>query len=584
MPRSLASKMNTPPLPAKVSDRILFWSAALIIGLLQTWAHRHDFAPDSISYIELAWAAARSGLAHLVSGYWSPLYPFLLSLEFHFFSPPPRFEFAAVHVLNFALFIGTVAAFELFLKELVLARRAASPLAEESVDALEGPLWLWGAVLFVWSTEFWLGPSLITPDLCVATLTFVATALLLRIRRGLAGWPIFLVLGAILGLAYLAKAAMFLISPVFLFSAFVLSRRAGLSLHAAAVRTFAAAAVFACFAVPFIHALSVQKNRLTFGDAGRINYAEYVDRATLWVHWQGEPAGTGTPAHPTRRVSSDPGVYEFATPVPGTYPPWYDPSYCYEGIRPSFELKNQLWAMFRTASAYLRFFSKSGALWLVVAAVWFSWRKTFHWGNLSLGTWLALLPSAAALAMYEVVHVEYRFVAPFALIALLGILAKVAFRQSASRWNVRRLPLIIALAPALAIVWSVGRDMTLLVRNAPDEGWMAAEQLHDFGISPGTQIATFGTGSGAAWAHLAGVRIIAEIPDKELPRFVAVDGERKRQIFELLSTLGAATVVTWNPAVAKSSEGWRAIPGTHYFVWLPASGNETRAPSRRLVP
>ncbi len=555
----------------------MFWSAALFIGLLQTWAHRHDFAPDSISYIELGWAAARSGLAHLVSGYWSPLYPFLLSLEFRAFSPPPRLEFAAVHLLNFVLFIGTVAAFEVFLKELLLARRAASPLAGESVDALERPLWLWGAVLFVWSTEFWLRPSLITPDLCVATLTFLATALLLRIRRGLAAWPFFLVLGAILGLAYIAKAAMFLISPVFLFSAFVLSRRAGLSLHAAAVRTVAAAAVFACFALPLIHALSVQKNRLTFGDAGRINYAEYVDRGTLWVHWQGEPAGTGTPAHPTRRVSSDPGIYEFATPVAGTYPPWYDPSYWYEGIRPSFELKNQLWAMFRTASAYLRFFSKSGALWLVVAAVWFSWRKTFRWGSISLGTRLALLPSVAALAMYELVHVEFRFVAPFALIVLLGALAKVCFKETASPLSMRRIPLIIALAPALAIAWSAVRDVTLLVHNAPDEQCEVAQQLHGLGISEGTPVATFGTGSGAAWAHLAGVRIIAEIPDKELPRFVAADGKRKRQIFELLSSLGAETVVTRNPEVAKSSEGWRAIPGTHYFVWLPAAPKEAGA-------
>lgn len=570
--------------PAKVSDRLLFWSAALFIGLLQTWAHRHDFAPDSISYIELAWAAARSGIAHLVSGYWSPLYPFLLSLEFRFFSPPPRFEFAAVHLLNLALFFVMIAGFELFLRELIIARRGASPLAAESVDASERAVWLWGGVLFIWATEFWLGPSLITPDLCVATLAFMATALLLRIRRGLASWPVFLVLGALLGLSYPAKTAMFFIASVFLFSAFVLGQRSGLSLRAAVLRTLLATIVFACCALPFIHAVSVQKGRLTIGDAGRINYAEYANRATLWVHWQGEPPGTGTPAHPTRKVFSDPAVFEFATPVPGTYPPWYDPSYWYEGIRPSFDLKNQLWAMFRTANAYLRLFSKSGALWLALAAVWLSWKKAFCWRGLAAGTWFALLPSAASLAMYELVHVEFRFVAPFALLLLLGILAKVSFKQAASPWNVKRLPLIIALAPVLAIVWSAARDVTLLVRNAPDEQWEVAQQLHDFGIAPGTQIATFGTGSGAAWAHLAGARIIAEIPDKELPRFIAADAGRKRQIFALVSSLGAGTVVTWNPVVANSSEGWCAIPGTHYFIWLPPARNGAGAPCRRSIP
>src|SRR5271157_1705105 len=138
----LATRMNPPPAPpAKLPDRLLFWSAALFIGLLQTWAHRHDIVPDGISYIELGWAAARSGLTHLVSGYWSPLYPFLLSLEFRIVSPSPPFEFAAVHLLNFLLFIGTIACFELFLKELILARRASSALPAESVATSERTLW-----------------------------------------------------------------------------------------------------------------------------------------------------------------------------------------------------------------------------------------------------------------------------------------------------------------------------------------------------------------------------------------------------------------------------------------------------------
>jgi hypothetical protein len=567
-----------------VSNRLLFWSAALFIGALQTWAHRHDCTPDGISYIELGWAGARSGLAHLVSGYWSPLYPFLLSLEFRIFSPTPRFEFVAVHLLNLLLFIGTIACFELFLKEWILARRGTSPSTTESEELSGRAVWLWGCVLFLWATEFWPGPSLITPDLCVALLTFLATALLLRIRRGRASWPVFLALGALLGLSYLAKTAMFFVAPVFLFSAFALWRRSGISVHAAALRTLLAAIIFTCLALPFMHTLSVQKGRLTIGDAGRINYVEYVNRATLWVHWEGEPAGTGIPAHPTRKVFSDPAVFEFAEPVPGTYPPWYDPSYWYEGVQPSFAPRNQAWAMFRTANAYLRFISRSGALWLVLAAVWLFWKKTFRWGRLAPGTWLALLPSAATLATYEMVHVENRFVAPFALLVLLGALTKVLFKETAGPWNAKRLPLIIILAPALAIVWSAGRDMTLLVRNAPDEQWETAQQLHGLGISEGEQIATFGTGLGAAWAHLAGVRIIGEIPDKELPRFVAADAARKAKIFELLSSLGATAVVTWNPAVANSSEGWRTIPGTHYFVWLTADHKETGALSLRSNP
>jgi hypothetical protein len=584
-PRNLASKMNSPPPPsAKLPGRLVFWSTALFIGLLQTWAHRHDFAPDSISYMEIAWATARFGLAHLVNGYWSPLYPFLLSLEFRFFQPPSHMEFAAVHLLNLVLFVGTIASFELFLNELILARRGASSIPAESAAGSERTLRLWGGVLFVWATQFWLGPALITPDLCVATLVFLATALLLRIRRGRVSWPVFLILGGLLGLAYLAKTAMFLVAFVFLASAFFLIRESGLPLRSAALRSLLAAGVFACFALPFVHALSLQKNRVTIGDAGRINFAEYVNRATLWFHWQGEPSGTGVPSHATRKVFSDPAIYEFASPVSGTYPPWYDPSYWYEGIHPSFSLRNQLWAMFRAANAYLRFFSKSGALWLAIVTLWFFWKKEFIWASLVPGTWLALLPSAAALAMYEFVHVEYRLVAPFALLLLLGTLSKVCLREADDPRIVRRLAVIIALAPMLAIVWSAARDVALLVRNAPDEQWEMAQQLHDLGILPGSRIATLGSGSAAAWAHLAGMRIIAEIPDKELPRFIAADAGRKLQVFGKLYSLGVAAVVTWNAAVSNSTGGWRAIPRTHYFVWLPPDGKDSAVPSPSPVP
>jgi len=569
-PGSSAQKISHLSAPSlRGSDRLMYWCAACCVGLLQTCAHRNDVAPDGISYIEIAWATARSGLSHVVNGYWSPLYPFLLSLEFRLFQPSPQMEFAAVHLCNFLVFIGSIACFQLLLKELVLTRRPAFPLPQDSIAASERTFWLWGCVLFVWATQFWLGPSWVTPDLCVAALVYLATALLLRIRRGLHSWPVFFLLGALLGLSYLAKMAMFLVAPVFLLGAIVLSRNSGLTLRAAALRALLATTVFGIFALPFTHALSEQKGRLTIGDAGRINYAEYVNRATLWVHWQGEPPGTGTPAHPTRKVYDSPAVFEFAAPVAGTYPPWYDPSYWYEGIRPSLSFRNQLWAMWRCASAYLRFISKTGALWLCLVAFWFSWKEAFCWGHFASRTWLALLPSAATLAMYELVHIEVRYVAPWALILLIGVVARVWFKKSSSPKSISRLPLIIALTPVLAVVWVFARDISSLVRNAPDEQWMMAQQLRDLGIPPDTKIATLGIGSSVAWAHLAGARIIAEIPEKELTQFIAAEAGRKREIFDLLTSLGAAAVVTRNPAAAGSSEGWRVIPGTHYFVWLP---------------
>ena len=99
---------------------------------------------------------------------------------------------------------------------------------------------------------------------------------------------------------------------------------------------------FAVLAGPLVAALSQQKHRLTFGDSGRINYAMFVSPGGAPRNWQGEPQFGITAVHPTRKLLSDPPVYEFAKPIGGTFPPWYDPSYWEEGRVPVLSLKAQV--------------------------------------------------------------------------------------------------------------------------------------------------------------------------------------------------------------------------------------------------
>ncbi len=569
--RGSQAKQQDPLFPAgplaKTNPRRFFWCALLVLGLLNVWARRNDVNPDGISYIEIACATARSGLHQIVNAYWSPLYPFLLSLVFRYFHPAVQWEFTAAHLLNFALYLASFASFEIFLQELIRLRDAAGESTEKSSPVSPRTLRIWGYVFFLWASYFWLGPAWVTPDLCVAAMVYLATALLLRFRRGQGGWLAFAGFGALLGLGYLAKAAMFPLAFVFLFSAFCVNRIAGASSRVAALRTLLAAGVFAGFALPLILALSVAKGRPTFGDAGSIAYTEYIDRATKTVHWQGEPPGTGKPVHSTRKIFSDPALYEFASPIPGSYPPWYDPSYWYEGVRPHFLWKGQLWALFRAANLYLKIFSKSGALWVVLVAVWVARKKALAWGRFASGAWLVLLPSVAALAMYSLVLVEFRYVAPFVLMLLLWRMARMRIVAGAEPQFVRRFLLVVVLAPALAVAWPVAHDLYDVLRDKPYEPWMVAQQLHAMGIPPGTDVGYIGTGLDAYWAHLAGVRIIVEIPDEEMPSFVAADAPRRQQILTLFSSVGAQAVITRNARAANSADGWRPIPGTRHFIW-----------------
>jgi hypothetical protein len=568
---------SPPGTPPDTYPRFFFWCLVLALGLLNVWARRNDVTPDSISYIEIGWATARGGLQQLVNAYWSPLYPFLLSLIYRFLHPAVQWEFTTAHLLNFAIYIASFASFGFFQKELNSQREQVGEVAGKYLPVSPRTLWIWGCVFFLWASCFWLGPVWVTPDLCVAFLVYLATGLLFRIRREQGGWLVFAGLGVLLGLAYLAKSAMFPLAFVFLFSAFGLSRTAKAALHVAIFRTLLAAALFAACALPFVLAISKAKGRPTFGDVGRISYAEFVNRATRSVHWQGGPPGTGTPIHASRKIFSDPDVFEFSAPVPGSYPPWYDPSYWYDGARLHLSLKTQAVALFRASNMYLKIFSKSGALWVVVVAILVVRRRLLGWGRSSSGAWLVFLPSVAALAMYSLVLVEFRYVAPFALMLLMWMLSRMKIATGAGPLLVRRFLLIIILAPALAIAWAAGRDIYDIARNKPYEPWVVAQQLHEMGISPGTDVGYIGTGLNAYWAHLAGVRIIVEIPDEQQSRFIGADAARRQQVLALISSAGAKAVITKNADAANSADGWRPIAGTHHFIWrqpLPIAAPE----------
>jgi hypothetical protein len=563
------SSSSTLSPPAGRRLRALFWSLATLLGALQVWAHRNEVSPDSISYIELAWASVRGGLHQIVNAYWSPLYPFLLTLPFGYFHPSPKWEFTTVHLLNFVIYLICLAFFELCLNELLIATRDIRCTRGGSSRLLEPQIVrICGYLFFVWSAYFWVGPTWVTPDLCVAAIVFLAVAVIFRIRRGCGRAATFAGLGGLLGLGYLAKSAMLPFSVVFFFSAFLLSWRSGVSLRRAALRTLLAIGVFGAVALPLVLSLSSLKGRITFGDTGKIAYLEFVNRATRTVHWQGGPPGTGTPLHPTRKVMSDPDVYEFAGPIPGSYPPWYDPSYWYDGGRPRFHWKDQVLALFRAANMYLKMFSVSGVLWVVLVAVlWLFRSRKLSWGSAVKGEAIIFMPLIAPLVMYSIVLVEFRYLAPFALILLLWPIAKLCVAAEAPPQTIRRFVLIVTLAPALAVTVMAVRDLRLLIRNQPYEPLVVAQHLRAMGIPPGADVGYIGTGLDAYWAHLAQLRIIAEVPDPGRATFVQASPERKDEVMRKFRDLGAAAVLTKFADAAHAGHNWQEIPGTRYFIY-----------------
>ena len=177
----------------------------------------------------------------------------------------------------------------------------------------------------------------VTPDLLTAAIVFVMAGYLVDLRVHHSYWK-FAVFGVLTGLAYLGKGIMFPLGfgflAILLFSGKLSKRRI--------YGVLLSFGLFLLVCAPFIFALSKAKGRLTFGDTGKLAYAALVSPGTPQIHWQGQPAGSGTPRHPTRKLLDDPPVFEFGEPVVGTYPPWDDPSYWNEGVQPHVRLTAQL--------------------------------------------------------------------------------------------------------------------------------------------------------------------------------------------------------------------------------------------------
>lgn len=395
----------------------LYWSLAIGLGALRAWpaARNHSMNEDGISYLDVADAYLRGDWAAAINGYWSPLYSWLLGIAMYLVNPSPYWEFSLVHIVNFLIYLSALICFDFFWRELREVRQEASArLSNGWLTTF--PEWAWlalGYALFLWSSLILIKIWAVTPDMCVAAFVYLAAALLIRIRRGLAGWTTFALLGGVLGLGYLAKAAMFPLAFVFLAVALFSAR----DLRRAAPRALIALSVFLLVAGPYLVTLSLYKERVTFGDSGMLNYARYVN-GLPHVHWQGELTGNSVPRHPTRKIADSPAVYEFATPIAATYPVWYDPSYWYEGIVPQFNLQQQGKALVANAAKYFDlFFRLQGAL-LTGVFILYMMRGRSRWWGLKDGAsyWSLLIPALAALAMYALVLVERRYVAPFVVL------------------------------------------------------------------------------------------------------------------------------------------------------------------------
>lgn len=526
--------------------------------------------PDGVSYLDMADAFNRRGMKELVNAYWSPLYPGLLGIALRILRPSRIWDAPVAHLVNFLIFVGVLACFSFFWRNLRDWVSATTLSSSQPILALL-PAWSWtllGYVVFLWSTLQFISLSIVTPDLCVAAFVFLEAGLALRIAMRSGAWIAYLIFGLVLGGSYLAKVAMLPVAFVFLGVSLFMSG----NMHRAAPRLLVSLLALLTVAAPLVIVLSRAEGRFTYGESGKLNYANYVNGYAGFgsgLGWQGQPPGSGLPAHPVQIILNKPTIIGYAAHVTGTYPFWYDPAYWEDGMEPHFDLRAQARVLTLSMVGYfhLGMLQQEAFIVAVIMLVVLSGSGGSFLRKLTTSC-ILWIPAVAAMGMYALVLVEGRYVGPYFVLFWAAMLSSI--RMPASSQSRR-----VAVAAAIAISVCLGMqicDQVVMgaIKEIGDQEkvqFVVADDLKMFGVNPGDYVALAGDGFNAYWARVARVSIIAEAPDRGTGSFWwATDAKVKGQVFAAFASTGAKLLVADREPCTDWRTDWKRIGTTSYYM------------------
>jgi hypothetical protein len=570
--QSNLTENDTPPRILRVQWG--FRVAIALFALTDCWLTRFKMEPDGVSYLDMGDLYWRGDWHAALNAYWSPLYGWLTGLMFLLTKPSMRWEYPEVHLLNFAILLAALASFEFFWRTMLESRTGNKWIGASWLYA-----WILGyllfAILFFGSAfkELLGGDelSVLSPDLLVAALAFLAFGFVLRFSTGRLGVGASCSMGVALGVAYLSKAAMFPFGVAVLAILFVVcwKRRDGW------LRAGAALVCFLAISTPFIALLSWNNHHPTFGDSGKLNIGWHVNGG--WpplMHWQGEGPSSGHPQHPTRKLMNWPEVYEFATPVAGTYPVWYDPTYWWAGVDTKFYPRREIGRMRETLpDIALYLIMQSGMPTAIVLAIFLmsdqvndSWRQFIRFLPI-------LVPSISLFLIYSMVTWWPRYTFWAILAGFCALIASTSISAETQRTRVFRAACI-----ALGVILVGVAMQELQAIRWDNEAWMqnveVAEQLRTMGLEPGDPVAVIGDSfrQEEYWARLDRVKIVAEVPRRletgdSAAAFWNSSLEIEQAVLNALKSTGAVAAVAATPPKILPP-GWVAVGKTGQAIYF----------------
>src|SRR5271166_637942 len=535
--------------------RPVMLTLAIALGLLQFWTGRYEMNPDGVSYLDLSDAFLAGDWPRVINGYWSPLYPACLATARTLCQPSAFQEFTVVHLANFMIYLGALASFEFFLQRLIRYQSVAEArLTARNSSGLPYYAWLSiGYAMFVWSSLTMITTTLVTPDLLVAAFVYLVAAIMIEMRVRPKSWFQPIAMGIVLGLAYLAKAAMFPFAFVAILVNSLGLRKLQAGSRSGAITMAAFVAVGGFLLIP----LSISMHHPTFGETGKLNYVWYVNQLGHNRHWQGEPKHAGIPLHPTRKLSEKPDVFEYAHPISGTYPPWSDPSYWHAGVKVSLSVRDQLGAVFHHAKDYYKIFTDLDLCISVIIILCLA--QSFHSLIHRLRDyWFLIVPSLAVLGMYAVVHVESRFLGAFLTVLTLAFMACIRLPDASSSSMIFK-PATYVLAFIFLVKTAIPIAQDAIKPRAGELQRAVADELPRLGLRPGDEVAFIGEPIYAYWARIARVRIVGEVPEWSVDDFWTASPDQKARVMDRFRATGVKAVIAEGGPILDGSVPWKSL-------------------------
>jgi hypothetical protein len=490
---------------------IALWIGSLVLGLLSLWLVKFRIYSDGVSYLEIASRYRSGAWNQAINSYWSPLYSWILALMGWILRPTAQWEVPMLHLVNFLVFAASLFTFRFFLRQMTLMIMDNGGLQ----TGYTRRAWVLSAYfIFLWGALALTPLGLVTPDGITNLLLYSVAGIVVTIKRGDTSTRRFATLGGLLAFCYFARAAFFIAPAIFTLTLLGLVR----PIRVAVKGSLTVIAVFAVLVAPWIAIISKSKGYLTFGESGKLNYGWEVSAIERSTNWQGGPGKQGLPIHATRKVMDSPPVFEFNGPIQATYPPWYDPSWWYEGLKPAATLSQQATTTFRNirvVGAIL--LGAPGFLWCLLCSIAdIEMRDRIR--GLLLSTWWCWGPMLSLIACYSLVFIDTRYIASALVISVLSLVGCAFSGPLGSTparlavWATSAICVGFLAFPTAVEVYMVCSDLAHGRETVPNTQFLLSRELSESGLKKGMKIAYIGNSMNADWARLLGLRIVAEVP------------------------------------------------------------------------